>query len=171
MLCKRKDSNSAGRCAIQDDLTPILDKLRAADGIIMGSPVYFGNVSGYFRSFMERFYFSLLRYSDPPASQLERPIPTGMIYTMNIPQSAMQEMHYYEELGRINDFSAMLLKCEKVETLYVCDTFQFTDYSLYEADLFDPAHKAAMRETLFPQDCAKAFELGRKIAAKCLKAE
>ena len=130
----------------------------------MGTPVYFGNASGYFRSFMERFYFPLLRYSNPPASILERPIPAALVYTMNIPQSAMQDMGYCEELGRINNFTGMILKSQVVETLYVCDTFQFNDYSLYDAEWFDPAHKAAMRETLFPQDCTRAFELGKKIA-------
>ena len=77
---------------------------------------------------------------------------------------AMQDMGYCEELGRINNFTGMILKSQVVETLYVCDTFQFNDYSLYDAELFDPAHKAAMRETLFPQDCTRAFELGKKIA-------
>jgi multimeric flavodoxin WrbA len=162
MACKRK--GSAGVCAIKDELSEVLDKLRAADGIIMGSPVYFGNVSGFFRSFMERFYFSLLSYSDPPASRLGRSIPAAMIYTMNVPQSAMQDMGYYEELGRIDDFTAMILQCKKVETLYVCDTFQFSDYALYDAEWFDPQHKAAVRETVFPQDCAKAFDLGQRIA-------
>lgn len=169
MYCKRKENSTKGICAVKDDLTPILEKLRSADAIIMGSPVYFGNVSGYFRSFMERFYFSLLRYTNPPASVLEHPIIAAMIYTMNIPREMMQEMGYYEELGRINAFSGLILKCADVETLYVCDTFQFSDYALYEADRFDPVHKAAVREKQFPQDCADAFALGKRLAEKIME--
>ena len=45
----------------------------------------------------------------------------------------------------------------------VYDTLQFEDYSKYVAPRFDPAHKAARRKEVFPQDCRKAFELGARL--------
>ncbi len=39
--CKAK-----GRCIQRDDLTPVLDAIREADGIILSTPVYFGEACG-----------------------------------------------------------------------------------------------------------------------------
>ena len=44
--CKRMGSKSYGKCAINDGLTPVIEELSHADGIIFGSPVYFGNITG-----------------------------------------------------------------------------------------------------------------------------
>jgi multimeric flavodoxin WrbA len=38
--CKLKDGKSYGRCAVNDDLKPILNKVHDADAIILGSPIY-----------------------------------------------------------------------------------------------------------------------------------
>ena len=164
MSCKRKTAVDKPLCALQDELTPVLEKLLNADGIIMGSPVYFGNASALFRAFMERFYFALLRYSNPPTTKLAKAIPAAMIWTMNVPESMMEEMNYYQELGRISEFTQLVLQSESVDTLYICDTFQFNDYAQYDADWFDVEHKKSMHKELFPKDLAKAFALGERMA-------
>ncbi len=48
-ICK-----NTGECAIYDDMREINDKLREAQGIIIGSPVYFGNVTSQLKMFMDR---------------------------------------------------------------------------------------------------------------------
>ena len=63
--CKTKGGKSYGRCAVEDDLRPILKKVLKADAIILGSPIYFGTVSGEMRSFMERLLFPFRPYADP----------------------------------------------------------------------------------------------------------
>ena len=41
--CKIIDGPHNGRCAVKDDLSPILKKIEdEADAIILGSPIYFG---------------------------------------------------------------------------------------------------------------------------------
>ena len=50
--CKR----NGGRCVVRDDLTPVLDAIRDADGIILSSPVYFGEACGQYRMMEDRFY-------------------------------------------------------------------------------------------------------------------
>ena len=52
--------HDAGKCRIDDDMQKIYDKLLDADGIILGSPVYFWSVSGQAKIFMDRTY--ALRY-------------------------------------------------------------------------------------------------------------
>jgi multimeric flavodoxin WrbA len=42
------------RCRYDDDMTGILAALRACDGLILGSPVYFGMVSGTLKNMMDR---------------------------------------------------------------------------------------------------------------------
>ena len=51
MACKK-----TGRCAQQDDMTQMYDKIRACDMLILMSPVYFGAESGQLKCFMDRFY-------------------------------------------------------------------------------------------------------------------
>jgi multimeric flavodoxin WrbA len=43
-----------GECAIYDDVPNILDKMVDADAIIIGSPVYFGNVTSHLKILMDR---------------------------------------------------------------------------------------------------------------------
>ncbi|WP_291441120.1 flavodoxin family protein, partial [Desulfovibrio sp.] len=42
--CKRLGGKSYGRCAVRDELAPVLEKLSLADGIIFGSPIYFQGI-------------------------------------------------------------------------------------------------------------------------------
>jgi hypothetical protein len=49
------------------------------------------------------------------------------------------------------------------EALYSCDTYQFTDYSKYDIDLFDEKEKAKVRDEQFPKDMQSAFKLGQKL--------
>ena len=42
------------RCVFDDDMTAILAAMRACDGLILGSPVYFGMVSGLMKNMMDR---------------------------------------------------------------------------------------------------------------------
>ena len=41
-------------CTVDDDLWPIYEKMKAADGIIISGPVYVGSLAGLTRCFMER---------------------------------------------------------------------------------------------------------------------
>ena len=66
--CKTTGGESYGRCAVKDDLAPILKKIPETDVLILGSPIYFGSVTGEMQSFLERLQFPFLTYTDPPAS-------------------------------------------------------------------------------------------------------
>jgi multimeric flavodoxin WrbA len=50
--CKTKQET----CILEDDLTQVLDAIRAADIVVLASPVYFGDVSGQMKSFFDRTY-------------------------------------------------------------------------------------------------------------------
>ena len=44
------------RCIINDDMTEIMDKMVNSDIIIIGTPNYFGNVTGLLKDFMDRAF-------------------------------------------------------------------------------------------------------------------
>ncbi len=162
--CKTIGGIHYGRCAIQDDLTPILKKIEAADGIILGSPIYFGTVSGELKSFTERLFFPYLTYTNPPQSLFPRKIKTGMIYTMNISEEQISEYGYDRHFSNYDRILKMLFGDS--ESICCCDTYQFTDYSKVLSTRFDPEKKAKRRRDVFPLDQRKAFEMGARFAGK-----
>ncbi|ODA41507.1 flavodoxin family protein [Desulfosporosinus sp. BG] len=163
--CKLKDGKSYGKCAVKDDLTSILEKIDNADAIILGSPIYFGNVTGEMRSFMERMTFPYLVYDKNYSSLFKKKIPVGFIYTMNLDEKTMQEWGYIPVLkGTENMIGRIIGAPEGPEVLYVTDTYQFNDYSKYVVTGFDEAHKAKRRKEEFPKDCEKAFAMGARFA-------
>jgi len=161
--CKRL-ANPAPGCVLKDDLAEILKELFHADGIIMGSPIYFGAETGLYRNFLERLFFPMLRYTNPPSSRAEKRIDFGFIYTMNVPENLMDEYGYNAYLQSQSQTPGLIFNSRNIYTLYACDTHQFDDYSKYECTLFDATHKDEMRKTQFVSDLAKAFEMGRKLA-------
>jgi len=52
-------------CSIQDDLMPIYEKMKAADGIILASPVYYGSCTALLKGLMERTGY-ISRHNDEP---------------------------------------------------------------------------------------------------------
>lgn len=162
--CKLKGGKSYGRCAVNDDLKPILDKVHGADAIILGSPIYFGMPTGVIRSFIERLLFQYLVYDAHHSFLFKRSIPTGLIYTMNVDQSLLEDIGYDMTLmGTEMTFK----RCFGAsETLMVTDTYQFDDYSKYETSGLDEARKAQRKAEVFPEDCRKAFEMGVRFAGQ-----
>ena len=161
--CKTKDGPSYGRCAAQDDLTPILKEVVDADALILGSPIYFGAVSGEMKSFMERLLFPYLKYSVAPVTIFPKKIHTALIYTMNVDEKLMGERGYKNHIVLNEGFLRRMFGA--AETLCCFDTYQFDDYSKMVADRYNVEAKAARRKQVFPQDCEKAFQMGARFAS------
>ena len=47
-----------GRCAFDDLVNETAEKFREADGLVVGSPVYYGSPNGTVLSFMDRLFYS-----------------------------------------------------------------------------------------------------------------
>ena len=52
------------------------------------------------------------------------------------------------------------------DVLFCTDTYQFSDYSKYVSTVWDADAKAKRRREVFPEDCARAYELGAKLATR-----
>lgn len=163
--CKTLAGWRKGVCVVRDGLSPVLEKLALADAVFIGSPVYLGTGSGEMRSFLERFTFPWLTYENPPGTVFPRVMPVGFFYTMNVAEKdfASGMMGMAEGLAVTEMFAKRLFG--HAETLYCFDTLQFNDYGKVHAPRFDGDAKAERRRTVFPADCEKARDMGRRFAA------
>jgi multimeric flavodoxin WrbA len=159
--CKLKGGKSYGKCAVQDGLTPVLETIPDADALILGSPIYFGTVTGEMKSFMERLLFQYHAYTNPPSSLLEKKIRTAFIYTMNVSEQQMREYHYTVHTA-LNE-SLLSRTFGHAESLFAFETLQFRDYNKVVFSYFDPEERKERRRMVFPQDCKRAFDLGARL--------
>lgn len=157
--CKRKGGNSYGKCAVRDELFPILGKIADADGVIIGSPIYYRNITGQLHSFYERMLFPHTVYSTNRDGIEERNTPFGFIYTMNVTKEEFLRDRYEDYLRLWEIFSGNVAgRC------YAFNIYQFDDYSKYVSDWFSESEKAAYKKSHWETDCNAAYELGAKIA-------
>lgn len=155
--CKRE--RFKGHCICKDALTPVLDAIREADGLIIGSPNYLGNLTASFRALYERLIFQNLTYNVEKPCCNERPIPVLLIMTSNAPDTMYESLlgGYQQTLNRF---------VGPTEVLVIGDTLQLKDYGKtdWKWSLFDPEAKMRRHETVFPEERKKAFERGRSLA-------
>ena len=160
--CKRKDVPH-GTCALQDQLSPVLTELKEADALLLGSPIYYDNISSGMAAFLERLLFSNYIYSEEIPTVFPNVLPSGFLYSMNIPRELAQKAHLYANLEKYQRSIAAAFRFEP-ERLYVYDTWQFPDYSQYESSIFSEEEKRRQREEQFPLDCQAAYALGVRLA-------
>ena len=159
--CKRLNGKSYGKCALQDGLTPVLEKLAAADAILLGTPIYYHSITGQMQSFIERLLYPYYVYDGKNTSIAPKRMPAAMIYTMNVTDDAKNFWNYEWELERIHYYvGAIFGGCE---TMYCTDTHQFDDYSKYMAPFYSAEEKARVRAAVFPLECMSAYDLGAKV--------
>ncbi len=160
--CKLKDGESYGRCAVNDDLTPILKKAEGADAIILGSPIYLGTATGEMRSFIERLIFPYLVYDTNRSTLFKKKIKTGLIFTMGAREDLMKPLGLDKHLNIVEMFMKRIFG--EAESLFVTDTYQFDNYSKYESSVFNVEEKAKRRKEEFPKDCQRALDMGVRFA-------
>ncbi|OPX64306.1 MULTISPECIES: flavodoxin family protein [unclassified Methanoregula] len=157
--CKLKDGKSYGKCAMKDGLSPVLEKIRASDVLILGSPIDFGIVTGEMRSFMERLFFPDLVYSPPPHS-LAPALRTAFVYTMNVTEQMMKERLGWHIKASANALKMMFGHAES----FICnETLQFEDYDKVVFSYCDPEERRKRQREVFPQDCRRAYQLGVRL--------
>jgi len=155
--CKREKNK--GRCICRDGLTPVLDAIREADGLIIGSPNYLSELTASFRALYERLIFQNLTYNIGNPCCSERFIPVLLIMTSNAPDTGYLYLlqNYQQTLSRF---------VGPTDVFVSGDTLQLKDYSKtdWEWTMFDPEAKRIRHETVFPQECAAVFQKGAALA-------
>lgn len=162
--CKKISRKKDGVCSITDDLTSVLDRVKQADALIIGTPVYFGAETAATRALLERLLFPYLKYAKDGRSLFPKKIPTVLIYTMNVNEEWLKTIGYDHHFSNTkNSLETIFGECE---LLLSTDTLQYNDYDKFEHEMFDKEEKIKRHKKVFPKDCERAFELGRKIASE-----
>jgi multimeric flavodoxin WrbA len=159
--CKRKGNTCGGLCAMRDDLREVLAHALESDILLLGSPIYFGDVTGEMRSFLERLLFPSASYDEFGKSTFARQVSCGLIVTMNCPEEFVKTVHYDVLLENYALILGILKGTTEVLTSH--ENYQFADYSAMNAAMFDVEAKAKRRAERFPIDCRKAFEMGARL--------
>ena len=161
--CKKISRKEDGICAVKDDLTSVLARVKNADALIIGTPVYYGVESAATRALLERLCFPYNKYSKDMISLFPRRIKTALIYTMNASEELIKILDY----DRNFSMTKMILEryFGACELLLSTDTLQYSDYDKYESGMFDKEAKVKRHIDVFPEDCKRAFELGVRMAS------
>ena len=157
--CKKEKYK--GHCICCDGLTPVLDAIREADGVIIGSPNYMGDMTASFRALYERLIFQNLTYNEETPCCNERFIPVLLLMTSNAPDD------YFKDL--MDDYAQIFNGFIGPTTTFVSgNTLQLSDYSKtdWPWSIFDPEEKIQRHETVFPIERQKVFALGVDLVRK-----
>lgn len=126
-----------GKCFIDDGVNEFVEKARAADGFIFGSPVHYAAASGALTSFLDRaFYGKAKAFQGKPGAcvvscrrggaasafdQLNKyftincmPIVSSQYWNMvhgNTPEEVLQDLEGMQTMRTLGNNMAWLLKC------------------------------------------------------------
>ncbi len=156
MACKVK-GKASNVCRFKDALTPVLEEIAGADGLVLGSPIYFGDVTGLMRTFLERLVFPWLSYNDYSLTAPKR-MPVVLLETMN----GTPERNNSNGYGSMEHCIAGALG--EPEHLVAYNTYQVKDYSRFELGGFSEEAKRQYRDEHWGEDLEKAYATGIKMA-------
>jgi len=159
--CKRLGNPNFGKCNLRDELTPLLEDIATADVLLIGSPLYLGDVTGMTRNLLERLAFQYLSYDKTPPYFTGK-VNCGFIYTMNCPEQFADCQQYAYE----NNCNLLRLLNGKTEWMMVNETWQWEDYSKYASGMFDVPAKRKRHEEVWPLDLQRCYDFGKALAAK-----
>jgi len=161
LACKLIKNTENTHCVMQDSITELLQEMGEADVLILGSPIYFGDVTAYTRAIIERFAYPYFQYSKVNNSKFKGGMKTAFIYTMNLNEDGMKDRNYKHVFDNNKNYFTRLFGHSVY--LPVCDTLPMKDFSKYINDYFDIEAKHKAREEKFPNDLKQAFELGASL--------
>lgn len=154
--CKKEKFK--GHCVCKDGLTPVLDDIREADALIIGSPNYLSDMTSSFRSLYERLIFQNLTYNKEHPNCNSHMIPVLLIMTCNAPSDKFNYvMDNYQ-----NVFSRFI---GPTKTFISGDTKQILDYSKtdWPWSIFDADRKNKRHEEIFPKECLEVERLAKEL--------
>jgi multimeric flavodoxin WrbA len=160
MACKIK-GKASNVCKFKDALTPVLEEIAEADGLALGSPIYFGDVTGQMRTFLERLAFPWLSYNDYSMTAPKR-MPVVLMETMN----GTPERNNSQGYGSMEYCIQTALG--EPEHLVAYNTYQVKNYERFELASFSEETKRQWRDEHWENDLQKAFDAGKQMAEKIL---
>ena len=139
-------------CVIKDDDVPVLhEAIRNCSGIILGTPTYYGDITGQFKQFVDRVYPFIDIYKDPVTKTMHfgsilKNVKPGILVAVSgsMPETVF-DSHIKVSKHCFNDINAFLW-----ESLLITDTTWI-----------------AVKDN--PQVLNKAFDMGLRFAEELMK--
>ena len=160
MACKIK-GKASNLCKFKDALTPVLEEIAEADGLVLGSPNYFGEITAQMRAFLERLAFPWLSYNDYSLTAPKR-MPVVLIETMN-GLSDRNNSHGYGSME-----PCITAALDQPEHINAYNTYQVKNYDNFELQGFSEEAKRQYRDAHWEEDLQKAYDAGRRMAENIL---
>ena len=127
MTCKR-----TGACSLMDDMFPLYEKIRNADVLIFGTPVYFGAETGLFKNFLDRMYAMIQIKNGVRTPDIGKPKKGSVLVTCGAPDGNMtyhgMATHLLSVLRSfgVSDVSSTVIPKCTPETVF--DQVQYQEY-------------------------------------------
>ena len=153
--CKKEQFK--GHCIVNDGLTEVLDAIREADGLIIGSPNYLGDMTASFRALYERLVFQNLTYNADVPCCNEKPIPVLLIMTSNAEDTAYMPL--------LKKYQSVLNIFVGPTEIFACgNTLQLEDYSKTDWPwYFNPEERYERHEKIFPKEKEEIYKKGEEL--------
>lgn len=158
--CKRAPNE--GWCVCKDGLYPVLQAIKEADAVIIGTPNYLGQPSAGFHALYERLVFQNITYQKEKWNYRDAVTPTLFILTSNSPEESYAPGGFNYPL--LQSCQQILSGCiGPTKVLISGNTLQVNDYSRYNWTAFDPNEKQERHDTVFPEELKKAYQMGAEL--------
>lgn len=94
--CKKQ----LGKCVQKDDLTPLMQEMTSYDAIVMGSPVYWYQVTAQFKMLVDRLYSFMGFEEDPDTGEpsVQSAFPSGKNFVLIISRGDPEPAEVFPQL-------------------------------------------------------------------------
>ncbi len=156
--CKKEQFK--GHCIVNDGLKEVLDAIRDADALIIGSPNYLGEMTASFRALYERLIFQNLTYNNDFPCSNENPTKVLLIMTSNAPDDMYSQL--------IENYKNTLTNFVGPADVFVSgETLQIEDYSKTDWPWFFNAEERYERhEKVFPKEKEAVYQKGKELVKR-----
>ena len=77
--------SKTGRCVVNGDfVNTVIEKIEKADGLIIGTPVYYAGINGTLKSLLDRVFYARRGFANKPASSIAVARRAGTTATLEI---------------------------------------------------------------------------------------
>lgn len=160
MACQLKGKR-VDSCQYKDGLTDILAECAASDGLVIASPIYYGEITAMARAYWERLTFPWLSYANGSFSAPKK-MPVTFIYTMNGMPENGEDVR--KQTMRNVEFMTGLALGHEVEVIQANNTTQVNNYAIFDFADGTAEAKKRWRDEHWEQDLQKAYDAGKRMA-------
>ena len=128
IACNKCAKDANDKCIFNDEVNIVIQKLKNADGLLIGSPVYYSGIAGTMKSFLDRLFYTcgtnkILRHKVGASIAAVRrtggmPTYNGLNHYLNISEMVIPSSTYWNVIHGAKPSEA-LKDYEGVETMRI----------------------------------------------------